>query len=178
MRHDVSNGESRMGAPSSRHLPWALDSVADRGERSIGRKRQSGSVLIFVMAMVLVLSIAVVAVLTRSLNTDIVAVKLEESTKHDHKVDGVLEDVVNEVRNDDSDCQTNMSVSGFVVDCVSQPGAEPDTRTADLTVIEGGSSVVGKARILLNDNPTTGYTIDVCDWLLSRNVTESLRRCS
>ncbi len=132
------------------------------------------------MAMVLFLSICVVVILTMSLNSDVVAIKLEDSTRHDHQVDGVLEDVVNEVRNDSGACTTGITVGQFAVDCTSAViSADPPARRADLTVTENGdSSVVGKARIKVVDDPSEGYTLEVCDWLLSRNVTETLRGCA
>lgn len=142
--------------------------------RSVLRRGQSGSVLMFVLAMVLMLSIAVSVVLTMSLNSDTVAVKLEDVTKRDHQVDGVLEDTVNLVRNDKTQCSTGMTDGSYTVDCTSTDLGS-DTRKVDLVVSD--SDVAGKARILVVDDPTEGYTIEVCDWLLSSNVTDSLKGC-
>ena len=141
---------------------------------------QSGSIMLFVMAMVLMLTIAVVAILSMSLNSDVVALKLEDSTKRDHQIDGVLEDVVNDVRNDAARCTPAIPEGAYQVDCTTTIlNPDPLVRRADLTVVRANdSTVVGKARIKVVDDPSPGYKIEVCDWLLSSDVTESLKGCA
>lgn len=130
----------------------------------------------YVIAMVLVLSIAVVAMLSMSLNRDVVAGKLEHSTRNDHRVDGVLEEIVNDIRNDASWCDDPVPVNGYDVTCsVTVNGA---TRITNIQATDASATLVGRAQIKIVDEPSAGYTLEVCDWLIGHSVDEELRGCT
>lgn len=154
-------------------------------ERGPSLKGQQGAVLIFVLSMVLILSIAVVSILAMSLNSTAVAHNLQDSTKGQHRVDGALEEVINDVRNDTTLCSTTAdlpaTVDGvaFTVTCDPVTSPVPFSRVYNLSVVEQGeTAVVGLAQIKVIDWPSLGNKLEVCDWLLGRNVSSPLNSCT
>ncbi len=156
------------------------------------RKGQRGSVLLLVLAVVLMLTVGVVAVLRATTSTRVVADKLETDTKTLHRIDGALEQRINQVRDDanPAECPPGSGLSrnfgDFDVRCIGIP-ADPPTvasRTMDFEVERVDSDgLIGLARVKvadeINGEPLVGYSIEICDWLLgSRAVGQSLRGCS
>lgn len=149
-----------------------------------GRRGQQGTILLFVLTMVLILTVAAVSILAASLNADVTANKLQDSTKSQHRVDGALEEAVNEVRNDSTICSTTatlpVTVDGmnFSVDCTPVTPAPASSRIYNLAASgSSGSGVLGLAQVKVIDWPSLGWKLEVCDWLLGRNVTAPLNSC-
>lgn len=171
-------GESRMN----------LKGVLLRRVRSAGG--QGGSVLIFVLAIVLMLSIAVFGMINMSMNAQQLAVNMKGTTQSAHKVDGALEQATNEIRNRPASCMPSVPLpagSDYVVECIGPNAAAADAanphRRVDLLAYKASEpDLVGKARIRYTDfengNQLTGYTVEVCDWLLMRAVSNSFLGCS
>lgn len=109
-------------------------------------RSQRGSILLFVLTMVLILTVAAISILAASLNADVTANKLQDSTKSQHRVDGALEEAVNEVRNDSTICSTTavlpVTVDGvnFSVACdpVTVPTPPPNSRVYNLVASKSG----------------------------------------
>ena len=159
------------------------------------RNGQRGSILLLVLAVVLMLTVGVLALLRMSSSTRSVADKLETDTRTLHQIDGRLEESINLVRDNTATCPTatrtqmvGLSASRFDVFCqgVLDPAAAdpPPSRTVDFEVIEtGNTDPVGLARVRVNDEVNNerlvGHSIEVCDWLLGKQaVTEPFQGCS
>lgn len=140
--------------------------------------------LLFVLAMVLVLTVGVAAILTTSLNTQTVADKLEDSTRTQHRVDGALEEAVNQIRNDTTICSTTATITvtvdstSYDVECTPVTTTEPNVRLYDLAASRTSEPIVtGLSQVKVIDWPSLGYKLEVCDWLLGRNVTAPINAC-
>lgn len=163
------------------HLAFRSLVAPGRSSRGCG---QQGAVLLFVLTIVLVLTIGVAAILAASLNSQSVATKLEDSTKSQHRVDGALEEAVNQIRNDTTICSTTAQLpvtvdsKSFTVACDPVTTAEPASRVYDLSVTKpSDSTVLGLSQVKVIDWPSLGYKLEVCDWLLGRNVSVPLNSC-
>ena len=158
-------------------------------------KNQRGSILLMVLAVVLMLTVGVLALLRATSSTRSVADKLETDTRTLHVIDGRLEEAINQVRDDETTCppgsrtqMVSLSASRFDVFCqgVADPSLPdpPPHRTVDFEVVEsGGTQIFGVARIRVSDEVNTerlvGHSIEVCDWLLGRQaVAEPFQGCS
>lgn len=158
--------------------------LADRG--------QSGSILLLVLAVVLMLTIGVLAVLNMTITAGRTATSLELSTKAAQRVDGALEKSVNAVRDDEAACPTQTGTTenygDYDVECrLAPPPATPviQSRTMDFFAYPAGSTsnLVGKARVRVVDEANgvenVGYSIEVCDWLLGGTAaTQAVKGCS
>ncbi len=138
-----------------------------------------------VLAVVLMLAVAVVAVLNMSLNTDVVATKLEDSTRTIHSVDGAMEKAVNAVRNDPAACVAGSkeSYGDYDVECDGPAVAGNPSRVVKLfATIPGSDDLVGAALVRYTDResglPLPGYTVEVCDWLLGGALESDLKGCA
>lgn len=145
---------------------------------------QAGSVLLLVLAVVLMLSISVLAILNMTTSTGKVANNLEIGTKNLQRMDGAFEQAVNSNRNDATLCPGTQTFDGFDIECQSV-GTSTDSRTMDFLATKAGTTepIVGKTRVFVTDKvngqTNIGYSIVVCDWLLgSAMVNENLKGCS
>ncbi len=158
-------------------------------------KGQRGSILLMVLAVVLMLTVGVLALLRMTSSTRAVADKLETDASTLHQIDGRLEEAINMVRDDTNTCppgtrtqMVGLPASRFDVFCIgladpSLPDPPPH-RTVDFEVIETGrTDPFGLARIRVNDEVNSerlvGHSIEICDWLLGRKaVTEPFQGCA
>ena len=154
--------------------------------------------LLYVLAVVLMLSITALAAARAAISSGKVSSGLQVSTRTLHTIDGAFEKSVNEFRNDaamvgvgcdgitsgpydDPDSDENILVT-----CDNAAGISPTAiqRTMDLTATrEPSGSLVGLARIKVVDEihgqQVPGYSVEVCDWLLGgAAVDQTLRGCA
>ncbi len=144
--------------------------------------------LMFVLAVVLMLSIAAIALLRMTLTAGNVASGLSVSTRTLHAIDGSMEKAVNEFRNDtlkacDGSATNYGTYKVACTDVVFTTAPAPAGRTMTFLAEKGTGEVAGKARVrvvdAVNGQPSVGYSIEVCDWLLgAASVDEELRGCS
>lgn len=150
---------------------------------------QRGSVMLFVLAVVLVLTMAVGALLTATRSTGVVAVNLKEFSAYTQKVDGAMEKMVNVLRDDDLiTCPSNIEVyEGIQVQCTERLNVTSPTNGRKYNIqaedpAQGGQ-VVGRARIYITDElngaSSVGYSLMVCDWLIGKGLvtTVTLQGC-
>lgn len=144
--------------------------------------------LMFVLAVVLMLSIAAVALLRMTFTAGEVASGLSVSTRTLHSIDGAMEKAVNEFRNDalkacDGSLTNYGTYSVSCIDVVFTTPPAPAGRTMTFLAENGYGDVAGRARVrvvdAVNGQASVGYSIEVCDWLLgAASVDEELRGCT
>ncbi len=158
--------------------------VARAGNRLNSRARgQAGSVLLFVLAIVLVLTLAIGAILRASASTNAVAHNLEEDTAEKQSIDGQMEKMVNILRNAETLAQTAEcpstevppEVDGVSVDCYGREDVTSPAKGRKYSIqAERDGQVVGQARVYVtdevNNEDSVGYSLTVCDWLIGTRL--------
>ncbi|HTO01339.1 MAG TPA: hypothetical protein VL068_11750 [Microthrixaceae bacterium] len=169
-----------MNRPSKAAHGQVFVEPASLGRRSrVHGAGQSGSVLLFVLAIVLVLTIAIGALLRATSSTGMVAHNLEVSSAEKQKIDGQMERMVNILRNAETITQTEpcpaltipAEVDGISVDCYGRENVTAPTLGRKYNIqAEKDGQVVGQARIFVTDQvnleDSVGYSLTVCDWLI------------
>lgn len=158
------------------------------------RRGQRGSVLLFVLGILILLTFGVVAVLNMSGSSVRVASNLETSTKTIHRIDGSMEYATNLVRQTKDECTDPSNevqvvtqgdndgdfTSDYDVFCIPSIGVVQTAgrRTVDLYATDASDTVVARARVRVADTmggvERIGYTVEVCDWILTAKLVASV----
>lgn len=179
---------------NSAHVAPVLPGEDSRARRVRG---QGGSVLIFVLAVITMLTLGVVSTLFVSQSMFRTSVKLEETATNVHDIDGAMEYAVNTVRRTTDMCNGELGngepgnplqvvhigsngdfESKYDVFCeasvvpsgMTPPDPNEPVRYVDLRVARSSGVTDGKARIRVFDGGATGdpgYMLVVCDWVLT-----------
>lgn len=168
-------------------------SVSDEVRGAADRRRgQSGSVILFVMGILVLLTFGLLAIVAMTQTTLRVSVKLEETAQTVHALDSSMEHAANIARNHKDLCtgatgpEQLVSIghnnqyedefeSDFDVFCDKSSGSieYPDSRNVDLTAQDSTSQPVGMVRARIEDgdgSDESGYRIVVCDWVLTADL--------
>lgn len=176
------------------------------GGASRPRRGEDGYVLATVLGVVLLLTLIGIALLAFVLTSLKASKASVERADADRSVDSALETAVQKWRADESlvgkaaipatantpavpavpavSCATKQVVrDGLTVTCANEGALNAEQRILNVTVSSGSpAKTVGRARVRIIDEVNgiraVGYSLEVCDWLVGNNATETLKGCA
>lgn len=174
--------------------------------RALMRRRsgcsEGGFILLYVLAIVVMLSIAGLSILSYTVTATKVSGRLTQVSATLRVTDAALDEAAKDLRANTAivgvgkDCASPPQVTTYevpnstdqiIVSCTNGAAFTNETRVMNLLAVRhpqvGADVVVGTARIKVTDvanngTPVAGYSIEVCDWLLGTDATiAALKGC-
>ena len=151
---------------------------------------EGGFILYLILGLLVIFSVVGIALLGMTDDTGLVTTGMARSTDRSREVDGWLEKAVEEVRPLDpaTSCSTHVFAAaiGATVTCAQTVTTDSSghvvARDIQIGVAATGTTeVAGRARMRtqdwVNNSALPGYSIETCDWQVSRQVSATLKSC-
>lgn len=163
---------------------------------------EEGFILVYVLAIVVMLSIAGLSILSYTVTATKVSGRFTQVSATLRVTDAALDEAAKDLRANTTivgagkDCATPPQTTTYevpdstdqiVVSCTNGAAFTNENRVMNLLAVRhpqvGADTVVGMARIRVTDvanngTPVAGYSIEVCDWLLGTDATiAALKGC-
>jgi len=170
--------------------------------RRCSARSEEGFILLYVLAIVVMLSIAGLSILSYTVTATKVSGRLTQVSATLRVTDAALDEAAKDLRANTSivgvgkDCASPPQVTTYevpsstdqiIVGCTNGAAFTNETRVMNLLAVRhpqvGADVVVGTARIKVTDvanngTPVAGYSIEICDWLLGTDATiAALKGC-